>query len=151
MEAAIRSVESGLGHRKIVVRRALTADLPKVPIDAHRLQNALLNLIENAADAMPEGGTIALSTRLRPEKGAVEIEVIDDGCGIDPAIRDRLFDPFFTTRREGVGLGLVNTKSIVERHGGRVALQPGEQRGARAIITLPCIMPTRIAAHEVGE
>ena len=67
----------------------------------------------------------------------VVLDVCDDGTGIDPAVADRLFDPFVSTKRDGIGLGLVNTKTVVESHGGRVQLSPRPGGGTRARITLP--------------
>ena len=67
----------------------------------------------------------------------VWVEICDDGVGVDPAILDRVFDPFVSTKREGVGLGLVNAKAVVEGHGGRISLAARQPRGTCALITLP--------------
>jgi len=87
-----------------------------------------LNLVLNAIGAMPEGGTLTLKTRVR--RGEVIVDVQDTGTGIPEAIRDRVFDPFFTTRDvgEGTGLGLAVSHSIVAAHGGTIELdsEPGE-------------------------
>lgn len=137
VERALRLMESQLAHRKIDVVRHLAADVPDAVADGDRLTQALLNVILNAADAMPAGGTLTVTTRLRPERGSVSIEIADDGEGIDPAVRARLFQPFVTTKRGGVGLGLVNVLNTVERHGGSVELVPREGGGTRAVLTLP--------------
>ena len=79
---------------------------------------------------MPDGGRLLARTGL------------DEGVGIDPGDRDRLFDPFFATKREGVGLGLVNAKSIVDRHGGRIRLLPRREGGTRVLISLPGTIDT---------
>jgi signal transduction histidine kinase len=134
---ALRSTEAQLRHRKVTIESRLAAALPAVPADAERLAMALVNLVMNAADAMPDGGT--LTARTAAAGDAVRIEIADTGVGIDPAALDQVFDPFFSTKREGVGLGLVNTKTIVELHGGSVELVPGEGRGTRAILTLPAV------------
>jgi signal transduction histidine kinase len=137
LEEALRAIEPTLTHRKIAVERCPQRDLPAARFDADRLTNAVLNLIANAADAMPDGGSLVAATGSDEDGTSVYLEIRDRGAGIDPGIRDKLFDPFVTTRRDGVGLGLLNTRSIVERHGGRVELLPGDPRGTRARITLP--------------
>lgn len=129
--------QAKLAHRKIAVETHFEPTIPPLLLDADRLKQAVLNLILNAAEAMPEGGTLAATTSLTRDGTAVTLEICDDGAGIDARIGDRLFDPFVTTKREGVGLGLVNTKSILERHGGTVELVAREGKGTRAIITLP--------------
>lgn len=134
VEDALRQVTPQLRHRKIVVETRF-GDVPELAIDADRFKQALLNLIVNAADAMPAGGRLLAATAVNG--AGVRIDICDEGSGIDPAIRPRLFDPFMTTKREGVGLGLVNTKSIVERHGGTIELLPREGGGTCARIVLP--------------
>ena len=137
LDEALRSTEAQLKHRKIAIRREFDHGAPAAMLDPHRINNAVLNLIWNAADAMPGGGTLVAATRTKGDRSAVHIEICDDGGGIAPGVHDRLFDPFFTTKRDGVGLGLVNTRSIVERHGGTIELLPAIGRGTRAVITLP--------------
>lgn len=122
-------------HRKIAVRTALASGVPEVPLDFARFRQALVNLLVNASEAMPAGGEIAVESRLSGEM--VVIEICDDGEGIDPQVAARVFDPFFSTKREGVGLGLMNVRAVVEGHGGRVGLSPRHPRGTCATITLP--------------
>jgi signal transduction histidine kinase len=92
------------------------------------MEQLFLNLVLNALEAMPDGGTLKLKTRLR--SGRVVIDVRDSGVGISEDNRDRIFDPFFTTRDvgEGTGLGLAVSDSIVAAHGGRIQVEstPGE-------------------------
>jgi signal transduction histidine kinase len=86
---------------------------------------------------MPVGGNLRVATI--SEGDSVRIEITDNGEGIVPEDFGKLFDPFFTTKWDGVGLGLVNTKSIVERHGGRIDVEPASGKGTRVIITLPAV------------
>jgi signal transduction histidine kinase len=123
-----------LRHRKIIVKKAYDAAAPAVMLDRNRLKIAFLNLIMNASEAMTNGGTLEISVGKKDDSLVIEIQ--DDGVGIAPSVRDRLFDPFVTTKREGVGLGLVNTKNIIERHGGTIDLLPRDGSGARAVIRL---------------
>ena len=85
---------------------------------------------------MPHGGTLGLRTA-RGDGSTLLVEVCDDGIGLDPSIAGREFDPFVSTKREGVGLGLVNTRAVIESHGGRVELLARQGRGTRVRITLP--------------
>ena len=124
-----------LRHRKIALKKAYDPSVPAIIVDRNRLKLAFINLIINASEAMTNGGLLELS--VQKEDSWVAIEIQDDGAGIDPSIRDRLFSPFVTTKREGVGLGLVNTRNIVEQHRGTIELWPRDGRGTRAVIRLP--------------
>ncbi|MFZ5804909.1 MAG: ATP-binding protein [Acidobacteriota bacterium] len=105
------------------------------------LQQALLNLLTNARDAMPEGGSVAI--RAYPRNGEVVLEVEDQGTGIDPVHLPRVFDPFFTTkpRGQGTGLGLTTVYRTVEAHGGSVAIDSKLGVGTKVTLTLPRIPP----------
>jgi len=142
VDDALRQMAAQFGHRGIRVDTRLGADLPEVQLDAGRFRRALLNVLVNAADAMPSGGTIDIATRLDAGGRAVEVEVCDDGVGIDPAIIDRVFDPFVSTKRDGVGLGLVNAKAVVESHGGHMSLRRRERRGTCVRIMIPITTST---------
>ena len=133
----LRHLHTRLAHRKIAVHEMLMDDLPAASIDVERFKQVLVNLIVNAADAMPNGGAVAVATAVGPEPGTLVIDVIDEGTGIHPSVRERVFDPFVSTKPDGVGLGLVNVKAVVEQHGGRVELTPRSPRGTCARITLP--------------
>jgi signal transduction histidine kinase len=137
LRETLQLTEAKLKHLKIAVRSRLDAAVPPALLDADRLKQALLNLILNAADAMPNGGTLRVTTGSGSDDSTVTIEICDDGVGMAPGTGDKVFDPFFTTKREGVGLGLVNTKSIVERHGGTIRLTARNGKGTRAVVTLP--------------
>jgi signal transduction histidine kinase len=133
----LQQVSAQMAHRNIVVAAKLDPGLPAVRLDVERFRQALVNLIANAADAMTDGGTLTLVAARSDDRSSVLLDVCDDGTGIDPAVADRLFDPFMSTKRDGIGLGLVNTKAIVESHGGSIELSPRASGGTRARITLP--------------
>lgn len=126
-----------LAHRKIHVEAHLDQQLPLVPLDADRFRQALLNIVNNAADAMPTGGTLLVATRRIDGDAAIALDVCDDGTGIAPELLDRVFDPFVSTKRDGVGLGLVNARAVVESHGGRIELAARSPKGTRATLQLP--------------
>jgi signal transduction histidine kinase len=131
----VRQLEARLTHRKVAAALALQDRLPRVMTDTERFSQALQNIIVNAIDAMPNGGALTITSR--SDDGQVIIDVDDEGVGIDPDLAGRLFDPFVSSKPEGVGLGLVNAKAVVEGHGGQIALTPRQPRGTRARITVP--------------
>ena len=135
LRTVLRQLDARLLHRKVGVEMELPDRLPLVNIDPERFSQALLNVIVNAVDAMPNGGTLGVHTRATGDHVVVEID--DDGVGIDPDILDRVFDPFVSSKPGGVGLGLVNAKAVVENHGGRITLTARQPRGTRAMMALP--------------
>lgn len=113
----------------------LSPDLPAVRLDSSLFRQVLLNLALNAQQAMPRGGIIELQTRVRD--GRVELDIIDNGCGMDEQTLARIFDAFFSTKPGGSGLGLATVKRIVEAHGGRLSVESAPSRGTRFTISLP--------------
>lgn len=118
----------------------LADDLPAVDVDSIQIQQVLLNLIHNAIEALSVSGMgerrVIVRTR-RHDRDEIEVCVIDFGPGVDPAIAQRIFDPFCTTKEQGTGLGLAISKSIVEAHRGRLEYRPNAPRGACFVVTLP--------------
>jgi two-component system NtrC family sensor kinase len=140
---AIRRVLELKGYQleqdKIRVRAEI-ADCPVVWADENQIQQILLNLVQNAHQAMArQEGERALTVRLRPRDGRVAIEVLDTGPGIPPHILSRIFDPFFTTKGpgEGSGLGLSVSYGIVGQHGGRLYAENRPEGGAMFVVELP--------------
>jgi PAS domain S-box-containing protein len=133
--------------RRIRLKRLYEADTAVVEGDRTQLQNVMLNLALNARDALPEGGEIVFSTRNLPRdlandagpKQWLEVAVLDNGLGMDPAVRQRAFEPFFTTKApgKGTGMGLAAAYGTVTGHGGRISIasRPGE--GTEVSIRLP--------------
>ena len=124
--------------------------LPPVTCYAAKINQVVMNLLTNAIDACPEGGTVTVRTR--PEDGGVRIEVADTGCGIDPDVRDRIFDPFFTTKPvgQGTGLGLSISYGIIKDHGGTIDVDSTPGQGACFIVHLP-LRPSPKTAQRGGE
>jgi len=118
-----------LGNVSLATR--IADHLPDISGDANQLQQCLLNLIFNAVDAMPDGGTLTLSAASEPNPNTVAIRVTDTGHGIREEDMGHLFEPFYTTKQEGhgIGLGLSTTYGIIDRHGGSLtaASQPGRE------------------------
>lgn len=111
--------------------------LPIVHARPGELHQVLLNLIANALEAMPAGGTLRVAARAG--ENDVELAITDTGAGIDAAHSEKVFEPFFTTRRSagGTGLGLAVTREIAVRHGGSIRVEPGDGGGARFVVSLP--------------
>jgi len=128
----------------VEVRRAFQTDLPPVDGDKVQLQQVVLNLVLNAVESMSENAltprTVTVRTTREPD-GDVGLLVLDTGTGIDPETARHLFTPFFTTKPEGLGLGLSICRAIAEAHGGSLSLASNLQRGAAFVLRLP-------AAHE---
>lgn len=110
-------------------------NLPTIPLDRDLFKQALLNLLLNAEQAMPEGGEIILQASPLPD--AVQLDVIDTGCGIEPERLEKIFKPFHTSKPGGTGLGLPTTRKIVEAHGGSIRVQSEVGRGTKFTIRLP--------------
>ena len=118
----------------------LAPRLPVVMIDCEQIKRALVNLIDNAAEAMADVAgdrRITVITREVPERRTLELIVADTGPGIPPEDRERIFEPYFSTRKRGTGLGLAIVSRIVAEHQGRIRVQKNSPRGARFIIELP--------------
>ena len=129
------------------VHSELAGDLPEIEADRDQLTQVVLNLLENARDAV--GGKGIITVRTRASRNAVELEVEDDGPGFDQSLRDRLFTPYFTTKANGNGLGLAIVWRIVADHGGKIAAVSAPGQGARFVIALPTGSP--LAASVPGR
>lgn len=143
-ERALLLARPDLDARRVRVARRDTDGLPALQVDSDLISQVLLGLLGNAAEAMPEGGTIELDAR--QVDGAVQLRVADRGPGVPAALRDRIFDPFFTTRARGTGLGLAIARQIVEAHGGRIEVTDADGGGACFVVTLPSVPARALAA-----
>ena len=123
--------------KDITVTSHLAPQLPDQMVDKGQLEQALINLILNAVESTPEGGTISIKTAYQPSFKAVQIDVADTGAGISPADMDKIFEPFFTTKESGTGLGLAITHGIIQQHGGTLEVESHPGQGTRFSIFLP--------------
>jgi len=131
----------------IEVVEYLAGDLPTVLLDRESFHGALLNLMLNAEQAMPDGGQVVVRTSVTGD--GVALDLIDTGCGIDEQTREHIFDAFFSTKSGGSGLGLPTARKIIEAHGGQIRVQSERDRGTQFTIRLP--VPARISAPTDGE
>lgn len=127
----------------IAVRRELPAQPVMVRADREMLRQVLLNLVGNAYQAMPGGGTVTVGVAIHD--GVVQVRVHDTGVGMTEDVRSQLFEPFFTTKARGVGLGLAVTRRIVDAHGGDISVTSAPRRGSEFVVTLPSIASPREA------
>lgn len=136
----------------ITVQLDLEPGLPTVLADHDAIRRALANLIDNAAEAM-QGSllrVLGVRTALSEDGEAVEIAVSDTGHGITDEIRERLFLPFYSTKRRGTGLGLSIAAKIAQEHGGSIRAESNRPKGARFLLRLPLMEPARAAAEDVS-
>jgi signal transduction histidine kinase len=135
IDSTLNVVWNEIKYKAEVVREY--GELPLVECLPFQLNQVFLNLLVNAAQAIPERGTITLRTTCNGDH--VSIAVADSGIGMPPEVRDRIFDPFFTTKPigKGTGLGLSVAYGIIEKHGGRIDVDTAPGKGTTFTITLP--------------
>jgi two-component system NtrC family sensor kinase len=140
IERVLKLLERELDRHHIQVHQRLSGRLTQPMVVRDQIQQVLLNLILNAMEAMPEGGEIFIETHHR--KTGIEIIIEDTGPGVQPGDRERIFEPFVSTKESGTGLGLTVSYGIITAHGGSLDLLTGRGKGACFRIILPAGTPT---------
>jgi signal transduction histidine kinase len=125
----------------------LDADLPSIMLDEQTIEAALVNLVKNALEAMPDGGQLTVRTRLTRQ--GVALDLIDTGCGMDENTAMHMFDAFFSTKDGGSGLGLPTAKKVIEAHGARIVVQSEVGRGTQFTLEFP--MPPRLESGAADD
>jgi signal transduction histidine kinase len=133
-------------EQDVEIRRYLHQDLPTMMLDAETLQAAIVNLVKNALEAMPHGGTLTAQTR--PTRIGIALDLIDTGVGMDEQTAMKMFEAFYTTKHGGSGLGLPTARKVIEAHGGTINVQSEVGRGTRFTLEFPT--PARIAVESSG-
>jgi two-component system sensor histidine kinase HydH len=136
-EKTVRRVEREQAGSGISLHLNLAPELRPIAADGELLERALANLLVNAIQASPQGSTVTLKTR--PTGHGVEIAVIDRGSGIAPELLEQVFNPFFTTKKDGVGLGLAIVSKIVDEHGGHLSVTSELGKGTHFLVDLPIV------------
>jgi len=140
VERVLDLFEPQAKESRIEVIRLLDPDLPSILLEPQTLQAALVNLVKNALEAMEDGGTLTVRTRL--SRFGVALDLIDTGCGMDDQTAIHMFDAFYSTKNGGSGLGLPTARKILEAHGGRINVQSSVGHGTQFTIEFPT--PKRI-------
>jgi signal transduction histidine kinase len=133
--ATLHSAQLGDSKKPVTLDLQLDGSLTEIPLDSDLFHRVLSNLVLNAIDAMPEGGTLTIRTRAAGERAKIDIS--DTGVGLTPEERGRLFTPYYTTKQHGTGLGLAVVQSVVSDHRGTISVTGETGRGTTFIIDLP--------------
>jgi C4-dicarboxylate-specific signal transduction histidine kinase len=139
MDRALESVHNQFPNANVQVERNYSADLPEILVDGQMCEQIFVNLITNAYQAMDSSGLLRVAIFAESANGrnGVGITVEDTGSGVAPELREQIFNPFFTSKKEGVGLGLSIVAKIVDDHRGSIRLESDSERGARFHVFLP--------------
>ena len=135
LDSVIILVRNGCGRGRLELQRRIEAGLPMLECDPEQLKQVLLNLVTNANQAMPHGGIVSLEAQLAGS--TINIDVHDQGRGIDEEHVERIFDPFFTTKESGTGLGLSVAHQIISQHGGNMSVIRNSPHGVTVRVSLP--------------
>jgi signal transduction histidine kinase len=134
---AIQLLKNELRLRHIRLEVDLLKSLPEILIDENQIEQILVNLLLNAVQAIDEHGTVTIRTYVSSDRKSATIDLSDTGCGIPPENMSKIFEPFFSTKAKGTGLGLAVTYGIVQKHGGHVYAYSQPGHGTRFIVELP--------------
>ena len=153
VDQALRAVAATWSGPEIKVERFYERELPPAAVDENLCEQVFVNLIQNAYDAMSETGgalRISIAAAARSERRGIEVRVVDSGPGIPRDLREQIFNPFFTTKKTGVGLGLSIVSKIVDEHRGSIELSAGES-GACFVIFLPLAEQAVVSEAEAAS
>jgi PAS domain S-box-containing protein len=137
VQESLRFLKPEMDQAKVKVKLDLRPDMPAMPLDADQMKQAIYNLIRNASQAMPKGGTLTISGSYTDFEVRLSFE--DTGKGITPEQMGRLFQPFSTTRAAGTGLGLLIVRRIIREHGGEIDIESRAGQGTRVSLWLPLV------------
>ncbi len=140
LESVLRFFALQAREGKVRILPHLDGELPSVLLDQETMRAALMNLVKNALEAMPGGGTLTVITRIT--SNGVALDLIDTGSGMDERTALHMFDAFYSTKDGGSGLGLPTARKIIEGHGGRISVQSDVGRGTKFTLEFP--IPRRI-------
>jgi len=140
-------------YERTQIVEQIAPDLPQLEVDPVQLSNVFVNLMDNAADAMPEGGRLTIQADLSPDRQSVVVQVKDTGCGIPPENINQVFSPFFTTKPlgQGTGLGLSIAYGIVKMHHGAIQVKSQVGEGTTFTVTLPVHLPRSSTQESLPE
>jgi PAS domain S-box-containing protein len=138
MDACLEIMEARIKEKDLTVIKRYARKVPRIMIDHEKIEQVVLNVLLNSVEVLPPGGHLEIVTKqVRKDHPSLMIEISDDGPGISPEDLPYVFDPFFSKKKKGTGLGLANVKKIIEAHGGTASLIIRKLRGTRVSLTLP--------------
>jgi PAS domain S-box-containing protein len=138
MDACLEIMDARIREKDITVKKRYTKSLPQILFDHEKMEQAIFNVLLNAVEVLSEGGHIEIVTKqLRKDARALQVEISDDGPGINREDFPYVFDPFFSNKKKGTGLGLSNLKKIIEAHGGTGSVAARKPHGTRVCLTIP--------------
>lgn len=140
IETVLRLYQAQADRDHIEIVRYLDQDLPRILLHSDSLQASLMNLVKNAMEAMEGGGQFVVRTYPTPR--GVALDLIDTGCGMDDSTAIHMFEPFYSTKNGGSGLGLPTARKIIQAHGGRISVQSEVGRGTKFMLEFPA--PARL-------
>jgi signal transduction histidine kinase len=139
IEKSLTILENEMRLRHIQLEKCLSKEIKETLLDENQLEQVFVNLLINAIQAVNEYGVIIVGTRMGPKGEFIEAEIIDTGCGIAKENLDKIFEPFFSTKKEGSGLGLAVSYGIIQNHQGRIKVESQEGESTRFRISLPVV------------
>jgi len=144
VEESLKLMRDSFQEKKIILEKRFASDLPAVVVDGDKMRQVFLNILRNAAEAVEEGGRIKVEISRAKESGAarIKVRISDDGCGIPEKDWENIFEPFYTTKSSGFGLGLSNARKIVEQHRGSIKIAKAKVKGTTFEVRIPCEVET---------
>ena len=137
IEHTIKLLKNQVAFKDIQIIRKISSNMPQINLDKDKIKQVFWNLMINASEAMPRGGTLTISSNLSKDKKYIETSFEDDGVGIPEENIKKLFDPFFTTKGVGTGLGLAVSYGIIKQHQGKIKVKSDPGQGSVFTILLP--------------
>ena len=140
VDESLKMISDSLELKNIRLDKDFQEEVPEVFVDGDKLRQVFLNILRNACEAVDGGGKITISLScLKDDSGRkAKVEISDDGCGIPEEDWENIFEPFYTTKSSGIGLGLANARKIIEQHRGSIRVKRKEGKGACFEIRIPC-------------
>jgi two-component system NtrC family sensor kinase len=139
IENIILLVRNQTSFRNIAIEKQLSGAVPELLVDPDQIQQVFINIILNAAEAMTKGGELRIESALSADGASILVRFADTGPGIPETIREKIFDPFYTTKEHGTGLGLSISYGIVEQHGGDISVESALGKGSTFMVRLPIV------------
>ncbi len=139
VDMACALLSQRLTSQGVWLEKKAARGLPKVMLDEKRLEGALISIMMNSLDAMTDGGRLNISIHAALDGSGVTLLFSDTGAGIPAEDLDMIFEPFYTTKRKGVGVGLTSARKVIVRHNGKVEAKSDENKGTTVTVTLPAL------------